>query len=237
MIEPSNETDACEFAGTLLAMAGHDLRQPLQIIKNVHDRLDDGARTRSERHLLKMGQSAIDQLTEQLDQLLDALRLHEHARRVQLVPVNLGTVLREVYRESEWAALQKGVHIRLVPTTSSIMSDAVLLAAVLRNLISNAIKFTEPGGRVLLGCRRVRDDIRIDVFDAGAGMAAEQIPKIFEAFARLDSARSDGLGIGLFIVRRAIGMLGHPVDISSVVSRGTRFSILARRTRTDRQSM
>jgi two-component system phosphate regulon sensor histidine kinase PhoR len=229
MIGPANETDACEFAGILLAMAAHDLRQPLQIIQSVHDRLGDGTRTRSELHLLQLGQSAIDRLTEQLDQLLDALRLHEHAKRVQLVPVDLGTLLREVYQENERAALQKGVQIGLVPTTSSIISDAVLLEAVLRNLISNAIKFTEPGGRVLLGCRHVRDSIRIDVFDTGVGISAEQIPKIFEAFARLESAQSDGHGIGLFIVRRAIAMLGHRMDVSSIVSRGTRFSILARR--------
>jgi two-component system phosphate regulon sensor histidine kinase PhoR len=230
MIGPSNETDACEFAGTLLAMAGHDLRQPLQIIQSVYDRLGDGARTISELHLLQLGKDAIDRLTERLDQLLDALRLHEHARQVQMVPVDLGTLLREVCQESEWAALQKGVQIRLVPTTSSIMSDAVVLGTVLRNLVSNAIKFTESGGRVLLGCRHVRDSIRIDVFDTGVGMPAEQIPKIFEAFARLDPAQSDGLGIGLFIVRRAIAMLGHRLDVRSVVSRGTRFSILARRT-------
>lgn len=230
MIGPPNETDACEFAGTLLAMAAHDLRQPLQIIQSVHDRLGDGARTKSELHLLQLGKSAIDRLAEQLDQLLDALRLHEHGRRVQMVPVDLGTLLREVYQENEWAALRKGVQIRLVPTTSSIMSDAVLLGAVLRNLVSNAIKFTESGGRVLLGFRHVRDSIRIDVVDTGIGIPAEKIPKIFEAFARLDSAQSDGLGIGLFIVRRAIAMLGHRVDVSSVVSRGTRFSILAMRS-------
>jgi two-component system, OmpR family, phosphate regulon sensor histidine kinase PhoR len=214
----------------LLAMAGHDLRQPLQIIQSVHDRLGDSARTMSELHLLQLGRSAIDRLTEQLDQLLDALRLHEHSRGVQIVPVELGTLLREVYEESEWAALQKGVQIRLVPTTSSIMSDTVLLGAVLRNLVSNAIKFTKPGGRVLLGCRHVCDSIRIDIVDTGVGISAEQIPKIFEAFARLDSTQSDGLGIGLFIVRRAIAMLEHRVDLSSVVSRGTRFSIIARRT-------
>ncbi|WP_456635897.1 sensor histidine kinase [Bradyrhizobium sp. USDA 10063] len=230
MIGPTSETDACEFVGILLAMAGHDLRQPLQIIQSVHDRLGDCAWTKSELHLLRLGQSAVDRLTEQLDQLLDALRLHEHGKRVQMVPVDVGTLLREVYRENEWAALQKGVQIRLVPTTSSIVSDAVLLGAVLRNLVSNAIKFTESGGRVLLGCRHMRDSIRIDVFDTGVGISAEQIPKIFEAFTRLDPAQSDGLGVGLLIVRRAIAMLGHRVDVSSVVSRGTRFSILARRT-------
>jgi two-component system, OmpR family, phosphate regulon sensor histidine kinase PhoR len=223
------EKDACEFEATLLAMAGHDLRQPLQIIQNVHDRLGDDARTRSELHLLDLGQCAIDRLIEQLNQLVNAVRLREHARRIQLSPVDLRSLLREAYRENEWAALQKGLQVRLVPTASWVMSDAFLLGAVLRNLISNAIKYTEPGGRILLGCRRFQDSVRIDVLDTGIGISAEQMPKIFEAFARLDSTPSEGLGIGLFIVWQAIAMLGHRVDVSSVVSRGTRFSILARR--------
>jgi len=219
--------DGCEFEAILLAMAGHDLRQPLQILQNVHDRFGDEARPRSELRLLRVGQSAIDRLTEQLDQLLGALRLHEHARRIQLSPVALGPLLREAYRENEWASLQKGLQIRLVPTSAWIMSDAFLLGAVLRNLISNAIRYTEPGGRILLGCRHHRDCVRVDVFDTGIGICDAQMPKIFEAFARFDSTQRGGSGIGLFIVRQAIAMLGHRVDVSSVVSRGTRFSILA----------
>src|SRR5258706_6076108 len=162
--------DACEFEAILLAMAGHDLRQPLQIIQNVHDRLGDHARTRSELHLLQLGQSAIDRLAQQLDQLLNALRLRDHAKRIQLSPVGLGSLLREACRENQWTALQKGLQIRLVPTASWVMSDAFLLRAVLRNLISNAIKYTEPGGRILLGCRHFEDSVRIDVFDTGIGI-------------------------------------------------------------------
>jgi two-component system, OmpR family, phosphate regulon sensor histidine kinase PhoR len=223
------KTDHCEFELLLLAMACHDFRQPLQIIQYAHDRLGDGARTRSDFHLLRQSQRAIDRLAEQLDQLLDALRLRVHANGAQKAPVELGMILHEIYKENEWAALQKGVQLRMVPTTSSVISDSVLLGAALRNLIGNAIKFTPPGGRVLFGCRHAGDDIRIDVLDTGIGISEEQIPKIFEAFARLDSAQADGLGIGLFIVRHAIATLGHRMDLSSIVSRGTRFSILARR--------
>jgi signal transduction histidine kinase len=111
------------------------------------------------------------------------------------------------------------------------MSDAFLLAAVFRNIVGNAIKYTNPGGRILIGCRHFGDDIRIDVFDTGIGISGEQMPRIFDAFSRIDSARSDGLGIGLFIVRQAVLLLGHRVDISSTVPRGTRFSVFAKRAR------
>jgi two-component system, OmpR family, phosphate regulon sensor histidine kinase PhoR len=103
----------------------------------------------------------------------------------------------------------------------------LLVGAVLRNLVGNAVKYTQPGGRILVGCRRSGSDIRIDVYDTGIGIPDEQMPKIFEAFARLDNARRDGLGIGLFIVRQAIGLLGHRIDLASTPGRGSRFSIFA----------
>jgi signal transduction histidine kinase len=110
------------------------------------------------------------------------------------------------------------------------MSNALLLSGILRNLVGNAIKYSEPKGRVLIGCRRSGRNVRIDVCDTGIGITSEQLSRIFEAFTRLDSKRCDGLGIGLFIVRRAIEVLGHRIDVSSVASRGSRFSIFAART-------
>jgi two-component system, OmpR family, phosphate regulon sensor histidine kinase PhoR len=221
--------NGCEFEAILLAMAGHDLRQPLQIIRSVRERLDNGHRTRSELCLLNLCQSAIDRLTGQLDQLLSALRIRENGRHVQLSPVNLESLLREARREHELAALEKGLQIRVVATRSWVMSDAFLLSAALRNLVSNAIKYTEPGGRILLGCRHLQNCVRIDVFDTGIGISDEHMSEIFEAFTRLDATQGEGLGIGLFIVRQAIAVLGHRVDVSSVAGRGTRFSIVARR--------
>ena len=179
--------------------------------------------------LLRSGQSAIDRLKDQLDQLLAAIRLREHAEGVKLTPVPIGPLFRQVRHEHEIAALRKGVSVRTVQTTATIQSNAILLSAVLRNLVSNAIKYTDPGGRILVGCRHVGESIRIDVYDTGIGITADQMPRIFEAFTRLDPVRRDGLGVGLFIVRQAIGLLGYRVDINSAPSQGTRFSIFAPR--------
>jgi two-component system, OmpR family, phosphate regulon sensor histidine kinase PhoR len=219
-----------EFESVLLAIAGHDLRQPLQVIQGAHDLLGLGVRTETELRLLRPGQSAIDRLKDQLDQLLAAIRLREHAEGVKLTPVPIGPLFRQVRHEHEIAALRKGVSIRTVQTTATIHSNALLLSTVLRNLLGNAIKYTEPGGRILVGCRHVGESIRIDVYDTGVGMPADQIPRIFEAFTRLDPMRRDGLGVGLFIVRQAIGLLGYRVDINSTPSQGTRFSIFAPKT-------
>lgn len=223
------------FEAVLLAIAGHDLRQPLQVIQSAHELLALGVRTSSELRYLRSGQNAIDRLKEQLEQILTALRVGEFPRRLELTPVRVQQVLRQACRENEQAALSKGIGIHMVSSDATILSDGLLLGAALRNLVSNAIKYTQPGGRVLLGCRHFGSSIRIDVYDTGIGIPGEQMPKIFEAFTRLDAARCDGLGIGLFIVRQAIGILGHRIDVASTPCRGSRFSIfVARETKRER---
>lgn len=218
------------FEAVLLAIAGHDLRQPLQVIQSAHERLGYGVRTSSELRCLRTGQAAIDRLKEQLEQLLTAMRMQEATSAFELAPVRIDHVLRQACRENEYAALSKGVSIHTVFSDAAVLSDGLLLGAALRNLVSNAVKYTRPGGRILLGCRRLGSEIRIDVYDTGIGIPGEQIPRIFDAFTRLDAARAGGFGIGLFIVRQALGMLGHRIDIVSTPCRGSRFSIFVARS-------
>lgn len=133
--------------------------------------------------------------------------------------------MRLACRENEQAALSKVIGIHMVSSGASILSDSLLLGAALRNLVSNAIKYTHPEVASFLGCRHFGSRIRIDAYDTGIGIPGEQMPKIFEPFTRLDAARCDGLGIGLVIVRQAIGILGHRIDVASTPCRGSRFSI------------
>ena len=219
-----------DFEAVLLAMAGHDLRQPLQVIQSAHELLGHGIRSTSELRWLRSSQSAIDRLKEQLEQILTALRLRERSGRLELTPVRIQQVLRQACRENEHAALSKGISIHSVSNDATVLSDGLLLGAALRNLMSNAVKYTESGGRVLLGCRRSGSEIRIDVYDTGIGIPDEQIPRIFEAFTRLDAAQCEGLGIGLLIVRQALGILGHRIDVASSPCRGSRFSIFVARS-------
>ena len=220
---------APNFEGVLLAMAGHDLRQPLQVIQSVHELLGCGLRTRSELRCLRSGQIAIDRLKEQLEQIVTALRIRECSGRLVLTPVSVRQVVRQACRENEHAALSKGISIHMVSSDALILSESLLLGAALRNLVSNAVKYTQPGGRILVGCRHSNSGVRIDVYDTGIGIPSEQLPKIFEAFTRLDVMKCDGLGIGLFIVREALGILGHRIDVASTSCRGSRFSILVTR--------
>ena len=162
-------------------------------------------------------------------QLVMALPFRERTKEARLAPVHVGQVIRQVRRANEETALKKGIFIRSVPSDALVLSDRLLLSAALHNLVSNAVKYTQPGGRIVLGCRNVGSFIRIDLYDNGLGIPSDQVPKAFEAFTRLDATRGGGLGIGLFIVCQAIVLLGHRIDVVSTPCRGSRLSIFVGR--------
>jgi two-component system phosphate regulon sensor histidine kinase PhoR len=217
------------FDSVLLAIAGHDLRQPLQIIQSAHELLGSGVRTARELQLLRSANHAVKRLDEHLTLLTSAVRMQEHTKALELVPVRVQDVMNQALQENEDEARYKGITIRTVRTEAMAISDELLLSAALRNLLSNAIKYTRPGGRILVGCRPRGRNIRIDVHDNGIGIAGDHMPKVFEAFTRIDPTQDEGLGIGLFIVRQALGLLGHDIHLASSPSRGSLFSILAAR--------
>jgi len=219
---------ANDFHGVLLAMAGHDLRQPLQTIMTAYEWLGRRLGSSSEQEYLRRGSFAIMRLSEQLDLLIEALRLHEHSTNTQAAPVALAPIFARLCYDHEDLANRKGLTLRAYPTRFAVMSDAVLLEGILRNLIRNALKYTGPGGRVLVGCRRRGALLSIEVHDTGIGIPPDKLSKVFEAFHRLDSTRADGLGLGLFVVRRAVDLLGHSIEVRSDVGRGSSFAILAK---------
>lgn len=230
--QPNNERErdlkrASDFHAVLLSMAGHDLRQPLQVIRSSYELLRSECYAGADKRPLELGERAVDRLTEQLDRLARALRLYEYTTTMKLSRVLLGPLFDGVLTENIETAQQKGLNLRICPTRAVVMSNALLLGAIVRNLVRNAIKYTD-SGHVLLGCRRAGADMRIDIYDTGIGMSPDQLPRIFKAFQRLDSTRPDGLGLGLFIVRRAVELLGHRIEVSSTVGHGSRFSVLAK---------
>ena len=229
-LESDDGTTTCflDYAVLLLALAGHDLRQPLQAIQSTHELLSEGIRTKSELRLLRSGQRAIDRLTAQLDQLLAALRLHD-PEGVKRTPLQLMQVLQQVVYENEFDALKKGIKLSVVPSSLSIQSDRLLFSAILRNLVRNAVRYTNPGGRILVGCRYDVDIVRIEIHDTGIGISSDQIPRIFDPFACLGTRSDDSHGVGLYIVREAIGILGHRLEITTAPSRGSRFCVVAKR--------
>jgi two-component system phosphate regulon sensor histidine kinase PhoR len=221
----SKSVVAQEFQTTIVGMLGHDLRQSLQVIQGTYALLRSRFEQMPQQAWLDRGERAATKLTEQLNCLVDAFYLAERANALEISPVELGPLLWQLRYEHEDAAIQRGIDLRAVATNVEAASNPVLLGCILRNLLTNAIRYTEPGGRILIGCRRKGAEIRIDVYDTGIGIPEHQLPRIFDSFTRLAPERSNGLGIGLSIVRRAIEVLGHRIEVRSIVGEGSLFSI------------
>jgi signal transduction histidine kinase len=218
---------AQEFQTTIIGMLGHDLRQSLHVIQGTYALLRSRLEEMPQQAWLDRGERAATKLTEQLNCLVDAFYLAEHDNTLEVSSVGLGPLLWRLRHDNEDTALQRGIDLRAISTNAHVVSNPVLLDCILRNLVTNAIKYTEPGGRVLIGCRRKEGEIRIDVYDTGIGIPEDQLPRIFESFTRLTPESGTGFGIGLSIVRRALEVLGHRVEVRSVVGEGSLFSIYA----------
>src|SRR5207253_1864022 len=150
---------------TLLAMAGHDLRQPLQLIVNVHDVLAQTLETDEQREELTRAREATAQLTSMLAQLVEALQLRDRSGDDLQLPVPLRPVLEDLAEEFAEAARLKGITLLVTTTRSVALSHQVLLTGMLRNLIRNAIDYTPAGGGVFVTSRRCGPELRIQVRD------------------------------------------------------------------------
>ncbi|MEM8785159.1 MAG: hybrid sensor histidine kinase/response regulator, partial [Pseudomonadota bacterium] len=135
--------------------------------------------------------------------------------------------------ESEFAAIAEaeGVSLTVIRSTAVVRSDRRLLRRILQNFISNAVRYAATG-KVLVGCRRVGDEVSIEVWDTGPGIADADLERIFKEFTRLSPNKtgegSDAgrrLGLGLAIVERLAGLLEHPIDVRSVPGKGSVFSV------------
>jgi two-component system CheB/CheR fusion protein len=162
-----------------------------------------------------------------LDKLLDINQLEAGIVRPAIVHFPINRLLEEMRTEFTYHAETNGLGWRVVPSRLTVRSDPRLLEQIIRNLLSNAVKYTTDG-RLLLGCRRRGDMLRIEVWDTGAGIPELELQAIFEEFHQLDNPareRSKGLGLGLAIVQRLSDLLGHKIDVRSSLGTGSVFSI------------
>jgi two-component system phosphate regulon sensor histidine kinase PhoR len=216
-----------DFYATLLAMAVHDLRQPLQVIVGAHDMLAERLSAAAERACLDRARQADARVAAMLDLLVEGLRIGMQEDGACTRPVVLEPLFRALARQFAEAARYKGIALRICRSRAVIRSNPILIDTILRNLIDNAIAYSPAGGRVLVGCRRRGAMIRIEVRDNGKGIAAEDLDKVFKAFSRLDHSRPEGLGLGLFVVRHAAALLGHQLEACSAIGRGSCFAVIA----------
>lgn len=219
---------ASQSQARFIASASHDLLQPMHaarlFIGAAADTLPAGIPARD---LVRKADQSIDAADRLLRALLNLSRLEAGGGPPEFSRVDCRTLLETLRREFAPLAAAKGVRLRVAATTAWVLSDQDLLRSVLQNLISNAVRYTAQGA-ILIGCRRDRAGIRIEVRDSGPGIAEEALPLIFKEFSRLPSgaAASPGAGLGLSIVERICRALGHRLDVRSAIGRGSTFSVV-----------
>ncbi|WP_109107028.1 PAS domain S-box protein [Azospirillum sp. TSO35-2] len=223
--EAAEEADRSK--NRFLAAASHDLRQPLQSILLFAEALRPHLADATGRERLDRLQHGLDVLKSLLDGLLDISRLDAGIVAPQVEEFRVSDVLGPLDDAYAPIAHGKGLEWQVMPCGATVRSDRVLLGRMLRNLVENAIRYTE-SGRVLIDCTVQGDRLRIEVRDTGCGIPADQLGRIFEEFHQVGNPerdRAQGLGLGLAIVRRLSKLLDHPVDVRSCPGGGSLFSV------------
>ncbi len=211
-----------------LAAASHDLLQPLNAARLFTSALRQQPGLDAEASKLAERIDASFHAAEGLlDALLDTSRLDVGSYHPEVVGFAMADMFESLRAQFAVIATQRGLRLRIVATGLAVRSDPQLLRRIVQNLISNALRYTSAGG-VLVGARRDGDGVRIEVWDTGPGIPGEQLSRIFDEFQRLDQPSpwgEKGLGLGLSICDRLAGILGHRLDLHSVVGRGSCFVI------------
>jgi two-component system CheB/CheR fusion protein len=215
-----------------LATASHDLRQPLQALSLMRSVLERRIKEQKYEEALALV-ARLDEtsaaMSGMLNALLDINQLEAGTVRAELVDFPIGELTGRLGAEFAYHAQARGLALRVVSCGLIIHSDPRLLEQMIRNLLSNALKYTK-NGKVLLGCRRHEGMVSIEVLDTGIGIPAEELHTIFEEYHQLDNAareRGHGLGLGLAIVQRLGTVLGHRVRVRSQLGRGSAFAVEA----------
>ncbi|HET6602697.1 MAG TPA: NahK/ErcS family hybrid sensor histidine kinase/response regulator [Xanthomonadaceae bacterium] len=206
-----------------LAAISHDLAQPLNAAHLFVHALAQQLRHPQYREAVRNIDGALGSAEGLLAGLLDISRLDTGGMAPSVETFRLDQLLQHLAAEFRVLAHEKGLELRLVGTGAWVRSDPQLLRRVLQNFLANAVRYTRHG-RIVLGCRRRGEALRIEVWDTGPGIEEADRTVIFEEFRRLDRG-GGGLGLGLAIAERIGRLLGHRIDLRSQPGRGTCFSI------------
>ncbi len=226
------EKEAAEKANIskskFLAAASHDLRQPLHALSLLSGALAERIQYKEVKDIVSKMRSAIAALENLFNSLLDISKLDSGVLQPQVEEVPLGTLFQRIENDHRPEAEAKGLSFE-VRDCGDVMvrSDSILLERVLRNFVTNAIRYTEKG-RVTLSCEIRDGEVIIKVADTGIGIPPEVQANIFDEYFQVDHPgrqQSKGLGLGLAIVARISRLLGHRIDVESDTGRGSVFAI------------
>jgi signal transduction histidine kinase/CheY-like chemotaxis protein len=209
-----------------LAAASHDLRQPVHALGMFVGALRGCKMDEEAGRLLGHVETSVTAMDSLFSSLLDISRLDAGVVQVRPQVFRIGSVIERVCRDYEVEAQGKGLRLVALPCAVIVRSDPILVERILRNLVSNAVRYTDRG-RVIVGCRRGAR-LSIEIWDSGCGIQHDQQDRIFEEFYQLDNPERDrakGLGLGLTIVRRLADLLECPLSLRSKPGQGSVFKI------------
>jgi two-component system CheB/CheR fusion protein len=210
-----------------LAAASHDLRQPLQTLALLQGLLAKKVEGDRAQSLVVRIDEALSAMTGMLNTLLDINQIEVGAVKAEIADISVNDLFDRLREELTYHAQAAGLALRVLPCAQFVRSDPRLLEQMIRNLLSNALKYTQRG-KVLVGCRRRGGKLRIEIWDTGIGIPTSELQTIFEEYHQLDNAarqRSRGLGLGLSIVKSLGELLGHRIRVRSLQGKGSVFSI------------
>ena len=210
-----------------ISNVSHELKTPLAIIGNYARALEDPTLdAESRERYAKTLISASKRLSELVSNILKLSKLENHQLKIEMEEVNLTEMLENAIINFEDRIEEKNLTLDVDLQDVSILSSSAFLEPVWNNLISNAIKFTEPGGSISIALSAESGNARVTVSDTGCGMTKEVGMRIFEKFYQGDTSHSsEGNGLGLALVKRVIDILGGEISVTSEVGVGTSFTV------------
>lgn len=229
LTEQKEKAESASVSKTkFLAAASHDLRQPLHAMGLFLGALEDRVDNDEQKNIVHKIQKSSDALNGLLDSLLDISKLDAGVVQAVNEPFCINDLFDSLKNEFIVSAGEKGLTVEFVNTKFVIDSDYRMIERITRNLIANAINYTERGG-VVVGCRRYNGNILLAVYDTGIGIDEDNIDDVFREFHQLHNPerdRSKGLGLGLSIVKRMTELLGLSLFVKSVVGKGSVFGVI-----------
>ena len=222
-----------------LAAASHDLLQPINAAKLMISTLLEITQETELHEMMERLDGAFGSAEQLLHSLLDISRLETaDPDTVSPTDVSLASMIAGIQGDQTLVAESKNVRLDVVLCSEIVNSDPVYLLRSIQNLVVNAIQYTEPGGRVLVGCRRRGDKVVLQVWDTGIGIARKDQERVFEEFTRAENVLLvSGMGLGLSVVDRACRLLGHKLSLRSKPGMGSVFSIEMERVEADRSTV
>lgn len=219
--------DADKLKTKFLAAASHDLRQPLSSALLFLEAIAGSSLPSKERGFLNKTKVALGSLNNLLGSLLDVTKLDSGMIDPHINHFPLAEVLDPLADEYAELSSNSSLSFRYIRSSAIVRSDQHLLETVIRNLVTNAIRYT-PAGKVLMGCRRLEKKVRICVYDTGVGIPAEELKRIFEAYYQSTTpgiTQASGMGLGLSIVDRIAALLSLELHVISAPGQGSMFAV------------